>query len=39
MKNDVEQLGVQIQYIHIIEMLMPLSKWVQNTNITVEDVF
>lgn len=38
-ESDVEQVGEFRYNIYILmEMLMPLSKWVQNTNITVEDV-
>ena len=38
-ESDVEQVGESRYNIYILmEMLMPLSKWVQNTNITVEDV-
>ena len=39
MKVMMEQVGEFRYNIYILmEMLMPLSKWVQNTNITVEDV-
>ena len=38
-ESDVEPVGEFRYNIYILmEMLMPLSKWVQNTNITVEDV-